>query len=230
MSGGARRVAGRSRPPRRTRARRQRERDEAQEIEQRERQVDPPRRSVDETGPDVGEPVLPDGRAAEAVEARRAEQHRDHRERAGHAIRARQTGDRPADDDPIVPRVEWRDASEQPERDRKALATARPLLAAVDGHACERPVRVERDRDPEHPRIRRPRMRELERDEGEQGDGSRVSAELAPDSRTAAALAARSARAATRTRLRWPATATTPARRRRGRPRAAGGPTRRSRG
>ena len=62
----------------------------------------------------------------------------------------------------------------EPERDREALAEPRPGVAAVDRHPRKRPVRVQRDRDPERARIRRARVRELERDEREQRDGRGV--------------------------------------------------------
>ena len=88
--------------------------------------------------------------------------------RARHAIRATEPGQGPANDDRPVTLGERCHAGEERELGCEPLAASRPGVSTEDGHAGERPVRVEGRRDAEHARVRGPRMRELEGDEREE--------------------------------------------------------------
>ena len=155
---------------------RRNEEGESPDVEERGREIHGPLRRAGELGAQLAEQVLPGTRATEAVEARRSEEHRDEEQRAANAVVTCEPGERPADDDRSVSHRERSDPREEPEGDGEALAVPRPRVAAVHRHPRERPVRVERDRDPERARISGPRMCELERDEREQGRRGRVPA------------------------------------------------------
>ena len=194
---------------------------EPRDVDQRDREVDPPARRIGEPGSDGVDPVLPDRRPTESVEARRSEHHRDDGERALHAIRAAEPRERPTDDDPPVPFGERSHAGEERELDREPFAALRPRLPAEDGHACERPVRVEGRRDPERVRVRGIRGRELERDEREQRASRGIPPETFRILEERPSPATSVARAPTPTRPRSRAMATGRARRCRTEPRGA---------
>ena len=89
---------------------------------------------------------------------------------------AAEPGERPANHEAPVANRERPDPREELEHDGESLPAAGPRLSPVDRHAGERPVGVERDRDRERPRVRGPRVRELQCDEGEERSGGRVPA------------------------------------------------------
>ena len=135
-------------------------------------------RPVEDVRPlDPGDEVLPGGRAAVAVEGDRAERDRDEQDRSRHPLRACETCEGQPQPDPQLPGGERRDPGDVAEQDRKALAAGRPRLAAEGEHAEERDVRVERDCEGERPGVRRIRVAQLERDEGEERNGTGVATE-----------------------------------------------------
>ena len=128
-----------------------------------------------EVRPEVPDQVEPGARPAEPVEARRAQHHGDEHQRPTNPVVAGQARERPADDDRAITHRKGGDPCEEPECDGEALPVSRPGVTAVDRHPGERPVRVERHRDRERPRVGLARMRQLEGDESEERPGSGIS-------------------------------------------------------
>ncbi len=80
--------------------------------------------------------------------------------------------ERPARDDGSVSNGEIRERER--ERNGESLPTLDPRVPPEHGHTRQRPVAVEGDRNAQRAGLGGPRVGKLERDEREEGDGSRV--------------------------------------------------------
>ena len=110
---------------------------------------------VDDVGELDGE-VLPQPPLGEPVEGDRADHHRHQRDGARPRLEPRQAGQRRAQADDAVARLDRRDAREQVEVDGERLAVARPRLDALDDLRDEREHRVAERRGHERRRAARP--------------------------------------------------------------------------